>query len=206
MIYEVRTYNLKTGAVSEFEKRMEAAMPNRSKYSELAACWHTDLGPLSQVVYIWPYENFKHRAEKNAQAAKESNWPPDMADIIISMEANIFTPFPLSPKLGGGQKLGSVYEMRIDQYQVGSMPTVFERWTTALEGGRLELSHLAACMSSKIGMLNVWVHIWPYVDLDERERVRAESQKLSTWPPSTKEFLVSQETKILIPASFSPTA
>lgn len=206
MIYEVRTYNLKPGTVAEFEKRLGAALPNRSKYSELAAFWHTDLGPLNQVVHIWPYDNYKHRAEVKAQTAKDPNWPPDTSEFIISMEANIFTPFPLSPKLGGGQKLGNVYEMRIYQYQVGSMPTVFERWTEALKGGRLELSPLAACMSCEIGKLNVWIHIWPYADLDERDRVRAESQKLSTWPPNTREFLVSQETKILIPASFSPMA
>ena len=43
MIYEIRTYTLKPGAVSEFEKRLEASLENRLKYSELAAFWHTDI-------------------------------------------------------------------------------------------------------------------------------------------------------------------
>jgi len=122
------------------------------------------------------------------------------------MKSEIFIPAPFSPKLGGGQKLGSIYEMRIYQYQPGAIPAVIERWKEALQGGRLNLSPLAACMSSEIGQLNVWVHIWPYADLKERARIREESLKLSTWPPRTREFLVTQENKILIPASFSPMA
>ena len=37
MIYEIRTYTLKPGAVPEFESRFEASLANRVKYSELAA-------------------------------------------------------------------------------------------------------------------------------------------------------------------------
>jgi hypothetical protein len=42
--------------------------------------------------------------------------------------------------------------------------------------------------------------------MDERSCVRAESRKLDAWPPVTREWLVSQQNKFLIPASFSPTA
>jgi NIPSNAP len=206
MLYEIRTYTLKPGTTPEFEKRFEAALPSRVKHSELAAFWHTDIGPLNQVIHVWPYEDLKQRADIRAKAAQEPNWPPKTTDLVLSMQSEIFIPAPFSPKLGGGQKLGNVYEMRIYQYQPGAIPTVIERWGEALKGGRLNLSPIAACMSSDIGQLNVWIHIWPYKDLAERARIRTESQKLSTWPPKTREFLVSQQTKILIPASFSPTA
>jgi hypothetical protein len=206
MLYEFRTYTLKPGTTPEFEKRFEAALPGRVKHSELAAFWHTDIGPLNQVIHVWPYEDLKQRAEIRARAAQEPNWPPPTTDLILSMQSEILIPAPFSPKLGGGQKLGSVYEMRIYQYQPGTIPTVIERWGEALKGGRLNLSPIAACLSSDIGQLNVWVHIWPYKDLAERARIRTESQKLSTWPPKTREFLASQQTKILIPASFSPMA
>jgi hypothetical protein len=206
MIYEVRTYTLKPGTVAEFEARFEAALPHRLKYSDLAAFWHTEIGPLNQVIHVWPYEDLQQRTEVRARAAQDPNWPPKAGEFIVAMESEIFTPAPFSPKLGGGQKLGNIYEMRIYQYQPGSLPTVIERWGEALSGGRLELSPIAACMSSEIGRLNVWLHIWPYADLNERARIRAESRELSTWPPKTREFLVSQQTKILIPASFSPMA
>ena len=37
MIYEIRTYTLKPGQIIEFEKRFEASLSVRLKYSELAA-------------------------------------------------------------------------------------------------------------------------------------------------------------------------
>ena len=206
MIYEIRTYTLTPGAVPEFEKRFEESLANRLKHSELAAFWHTDIGPLNQVIHVWPYENLEHRTETRRRTAQEPDWPPKTTELIVTMQSEIFNPAPFSPKLGGGQKLGNIYEMRIYQYQPGSVSTVTERWQAALEGGRLEISPIAACMWSEIGRLNVWVHIWPYASLDERDRIRKESLQLETWPPGTREFMVSMENKIMIPASFSPTA
>ncbi len=206
MIYEVRTYTLKPGSVAQWEANFAEALPNRTKHSELGGLWHTEIGPLNQVVHIWPYENLQHRTEIRALAAQEPGWPPKGGDLLLNMESQIFIPAPFSPQLGGGQKLGNIYEMRIYQYQPGTIPTVIERWGEALQGGRLGLSPIAACMHSDIGGLNVWIHIWPYQDLAERARIRAESQKLDTWPPKTREFLVAQQTKILIPAACSPMA
>lgn len=206
MIYEIRTYTLAPGSIPEFEKRFEAALPHRAKYSELAAFWHTEFGPLNQVVHVWPYDDLCHRTEVRRRAAGDPNWPPKNSELILSMQSEIFKAAPYSPILGGGQKMGNVYEMRIYQYRPGSMPTVIERFEAALKGGRMELSPLAACMSSELGQLNVWVHIWPYASLDERERIRLAALRLDTWPPKTREMMVSQQNKILVPASFSPTA
>jgi hypothetical protein len=61
-------------------------------------------------------------------------------------------------------------------------------------------------MHTEIGALNRWMHIWPYASMAERQRIREQSTKLPNWPPKTREWLVSQQTKVLIPASFSPTA
>jgi len=206
MIYEIRTYTLMPGSVAEFEKRFESALPSRLQYSELAAFWHTEFGPLNEVIHVWPYDDLAHQTAVRRRLAEDPGWPPKSADLILTMQSEIFTPAAYSPKLGGGQKLGNVYEMRIYQYKPGSIPTVAERFKAALGGGRTDLSPVAACMSSELGLLNVWVHIWPYASLDERERVRRESRKLDTWPPKTRELLVSQRNKILIPASFSPMA
>ena len=49
MIYEVRTYSLRTGAVAEFEDRFAKRKPLRENHSKLGAFWHTDFGPLNQV-------------------------------------------------------------------------------------------------------------------------------------------------------------
>ena len=50
MIYEVRTYTLRTGPVAEFEERFTKRQPLREKHSRLGAFWHTDFGPLTPSV------------------------------------------------------------------------------------------------------------------------------------------------------------
>src|SRR5688500_10366 len=61
VIYEIRTYNVKPGAVAEWEGRFAEAYSVREKYSPLGGMWHTDIGPLNQVVHIWQYENLQER-------------------------------------------------------------------------------------------------------------------------------------------------
>jgi len=202
MIYEVRTYMLKPGTVVECEKRFAEALPHREKYSPLGAFWHTELGPLNQIIHVWPYESLQQRLEIRTQAAKDPNWPPKILDLVEHMDSEIFLPAPFMEPLGKKQ-LGGIYEMRSYMYQPGSLPEVLARWAEAIPQ-RVQLSPLAACWYSDIGTLNKFVHIWAYKDFEERGRIRAESTKLSTWPPKTREFLVSQTTKILFPALFSP--
>jgi len=81
------------------------------------------------------------------------------------------------------------------------MPTVLERWGKVI-ADRVKFSPLAACWYTAIGPLNQLIHVWPYQDMAERTRIRAESFK--TWPPGTGEFMLKQENAIVIPASFSP--
>lgn len=94
--------------------------------------------------------------------------------------------------------------MRVYQFKTGSIQTVIERFKPAIEGGRLDLSPLAVMMYSETGSQDTLMHIWPYKDYADRDRVRHETGKLKTWPPDIGEFLLSQKNKILIPAACSP--
>ena len=67
MIIEMRTYQLKPASLAEVEKRFGAALPIREKHSRLAAFWHTEIGPLNQIIHIWPYESFEQRAAVRAE-------------------------------------------------------------------------------------------------------------------------------------------
>ena len=201
-IYEVRTYTLKPGSVAEAEKRFGEAIPARDKHSKLGAFWHTEIGPLNQIIHVWGYESLQHRTEVRAAAAKETGWPPKIQEFIETMDSEIFIPAPFMRPLGN-QTLGGIYEMRIYTYRPGTMGQVLKIWGEAI-AEREKLSPLAACWSSELGGLNKFAHTWAYKDLAERAKIRAESQKLPNWPPKTREFLVSQQNKILIPAAFSP--
>jgi hypothetical protein len=55
MIYEIRTYRVKVGSLPEVEKRFGEAYENRKKISPLAAFWHTEIGPLNEIIHVWPY-------------------------------------------------------------------------------------------------------------------------------------------------------
>ena len=204
MIYEVRTYNLQPGSVPVFEENFAKALPAREKYSKLGAFWHTEFGPLNQVIHVWPYEDIEERNRIRAEASKDPDWPPkNDPNMYVNMESEIYTPAPFMRPLGGDQDLGNIYEMRVYTYKPGSMPEVINRWAAAIPH-REEYSPLAAAMSSEIGDLNKWIHIWPYKDLNDRATVRAEAIKNPNWPPQTREFLVKQENKLMVPASFSP--
>ena len=72
MIIEMRTYTLKPGNIPTFEERFASALHIREKFSRLAAFWHTEVGPLNQVIHVWPYESLDQRAGVRAEASKAS--------------------------------------------------------------------------------------------------------------------------------------
>ena len=96
MIYEIRTYTLKPGMVPEMEKRVADALPNRLKLSKLAGFWHTEIGPLNQVVDVWPYKDLNERAAIREEAAKDPNWPPKTLEFMVHMENKILIPAAFS--------------------------------------------------------------------------------------------------------------
>ena len=76
MIVEMRTYTLQPGTLAEVEKRFGASLPAREKHSKLAAFWHSEVGPLNQIIHVWGYDSFEHRASVRGAAQKEEGWPP----------------------------------------------------------------------------------------------------------------------------------
>ena len=73
MIYEVRTYDLKPHAVGEVEKRFGEAYEHRKKLSPLAAFWHTEIGPLNQIIHVWPYKDMAERERIRNEAVATGN-------------------------------------------------------------------------------------------------------------------------------------
>ena len=151
MIYEVRTYTLKPGSVPTFEENFGKALPHRQKYSPLAAFWHTEVGPLNQVIHVWPYESLDERTRIRAEASQDPNWPPaNDPDMYVNMESEIFIPAPFMRPLGNDQELGNIYEMRSYTYKTGSMGEVLKRWEAAVPH-REEYSPLGRCLAHRAG-------------------------------------------------------
>ena len=152
MIIEMRTYTLKPGNIPTFEERFGGALAIREKFSKLAAFWHTEVGPLNQVIHVWPYDSLDQRAKVRAEASKAEGWPPNTRELTLEQRSEIFLPAPFSPPLEPRQ-LGGIYEIRMYTYAPGTLPAVMERWAEKVPG-RFALSPLVGAWHSELGGLN----------------------------------------------------
>lgn len=203
MIVEMRTYTLQPGTLAEVEKRFGDALPAREKHSKLAAFWHSEVGQLNQIIHVWAYDSFEHRATIRAAAQKEQGWPPPIREFVVLQQSEVFHPAPFSPPLEPRQ-IGPLFEIRQYTLTPGSIPGLIERWSEKIEG-RQKYSPLVAGMYSEFGALNKWVHIWAYKDLNDRARVRAEAAASGQWPARNPPgVVVKQENALVMPSSFSP--
>ena len=204
MIVEMRTYTLKPGSTPQFEERFGAALPNRAKLSPLAAFWHSEVGPLNQVIHVWPYETMDERTRIRGEATKLEGWPPNTREFVVEQKSQIFIPAPFSPKLAPAQH-GGLYEIRIYTMAPGRIPEQIERWSAQI-GERVKLSPLVFAGHSELGDLNLWCHIWAYKDAAERFAVRDKARREGIWPPKGggPGRMLKQENMLVVPAAFSP--
>ncbi len=158
MIIEMRTYTLRPGSIAEAEKRFGEALPVREKFSKLGAFWHTEVGPLNQIIHVWGYDSFEQRSQVRAAASKAEGWPPNIREFVVSQQSEAFVPAPFSPALEPRQ-LGGIYEIRMYTLAAGAIPGMIERWGTRIDE-RVKLSPLVGAWYSEFGALNKWVHIW----------------------------------------------
>ena len=97
----------------------------------------------------------------------------------------------------------TIYEIRTYTLAPRSQDEVEKRWGTAYPA-RKKYSDIAGFFHTEFGQLNQVISIWPYADLNERMRLRAEAAKDPGWPPDISEFIVNQQVEILIPFDFVP--
>ena len=205
MIYEVRTYRLKPRGVPEFVETFGKAYEKRRSLSPIAAFFHTEIGPLNEVIHVWPYEDAGDREKTRARSVRnpEYEWPPKVGHLQERMRSEIFTPAPFTPSFPSGAK-GPVFEWREYMTVPGAIPEIYENWEKALPK-RLEMSELVMAMHTDSGDLNKFVHVWAYESLEHRARVRGEAAAKGIWPPKgRRETLQSQSNKIVLAAPFSP--
>jgi hypothetical protein len=96
-----------------------------------------------------------------------------------------------------------IVEMRTYRLKPGSTPEVEKRFGEAL-ADRTKVSPLGGFFHTEVGPLNRIIHCWPYDDLGQRTKLRADAAKLPNWPPKISEFIEEMESKIVNLAPFSP--
>ena len=203
MIYEFRTYTLKPRSLAEVEKRYAEAYEYRKKYSPLTAFWHTEIGPLNEIIHVWGYRDLAERARIRAEAVKDGAWPPKTSEFIREMKSEIVVPFPFVPEVQPG-KIGPIFEIRYYTLKAGTLPETMKGWEAKLPE-RMKLSPVVLAGGVEFGKANGFVHIWAYQSLEQRAQVRAQAVKTGVWPPpGGADRLFTQENKIVLPAAFSP--
>lgn len=203
MIYEIRTYRIAPGSLAEVEKRFGEAYEYRKKYSPLTAFWHTEIGPLNEIIHVWPYQDLAERARIRAEAVKAGHWPPAIQEFIREMRSEIVTPFSFVPEPQPGT-MGPIFEIRYYTLRAGTLPQVAKGWEERLPA-RMKLSPVVLAGGVEFGHANGFVHIWAYSSLEQRAKVRAEAVAAGIWPPpGGADRLLTQENKIVLPAAFSP--
>ena len=96
-----------------------------------------------------------------------------------------------------------IYEFRTYQIKAGSLPNVLEKFDEKIEG-RNEISKIGAFWYTEIGQLNQIIHVWPYENIDHRNKSRKEAVEKNLWPPDTSNYMVKMNSEIWNPVSFSP--
>lgn len=96
-----------------------------------------------------------------------------------------------------------IIEVRTYQLKPNSVAEVEKRFAEGLPA-REKLSKLSALWHTEVGALNEITHIWTYDSFEQRMAIRTEAVKTGVWPPPIREFIVSMQSEIFIPAPFSP--
>jgi hypothetical protein len=201
----MRTYTVKPGAVGEYQARFAEAYAVREKYSKLGGMWHTDIGPLNQVIHIWPYESLQQRADIRAASMKDASglWPPKTSELLIQQEVDILDPVKNMQEWGEPQQWGNLYELRMYTYAPGDANKAGATFAESIQA-RADIYPVAGIFVSQLGNLNRLYQLFPYKSWDHRDEVRAEFRKSGVWPPHADVRAVSQLVRFMEPASFSP--
>ena len=204
MIIEMRTYTLQPGTLAEVEKRFGEALPVREKHSKLAAFWHTEVGPLNQIIHVWAYDSFEQRAAVRAAAiegrrlaAADPRVRHDPAKRGVPAGAVL---------AAAGRRASSARCSRSagTPWSPGPIPGLIERWSEKIEG-RAEV--LAAGRRHVFGVRRA-EQVGAHLGLQGRQRaysVRAEAAATGNWPARNPPgVVVKQENAFVMPAAFSP--
>jgi hypothetical protein len=93
----MRIYTYAPGDIPKVLDAWAKAMPEREKFSPLAACWTSELGGLNKFVHTWVYKDLNERARVREESRKSGVWPPQAGVRPIRQENKILLPAAFSP-------------------------------------------------------------------------------------------------------------
>jgi NIPSNAP len=93
-----RALSLPNGQIPKVLEAWAKAIPDREKFSPLAACWYSELGGLNKFVHTWVYKDLNERARVREEARTSGGaWPPQAGVRPIRQENKLLVPAAFSP-------------------------------------------------------------------------------------------------------------
>jgi hypothetical protein len=94
----MRIYTYDPGQIPKVLEAWAKAIPDREKFSPLAACWYSELGGLNKFVHTWVYKDLNERARvREAARTGGGAWPPQAGVRPIRQENKLLVPAAFSP-------------------------------------------------------------------------------------------------------------
>ena len=209
MIYELMTYDLRPRTIQLAELSFAKAYRARGESRALVGSFHTEFGPLNQIIQIWCYESLDHREADSGESSE--CWTADSARHVVAVKSELMVPVSFSPVLARGS-LGPYFELRTYTYPMGMLGRLLSAWERAMPIRNALGSPVAAIWTASSGALCTLTHIWPYKTLGDREDIRKKVRESGKWPPFKLDEaeggngyeILTQQNKLMLPAAFSP--
>ena len=102
MIYEMRTYRMKVGAVPAYLKLVadEGIEVQKGHLGQLVGYFSSEIGPLNEIVHVWASADLADRSERRARLSADPRWQeflPKIQALIDTMDSKILLPTAFSP-------------------------------------------------------------------------------------------------------------
>lgn len=96
MIYELRTYNINTGAVPDYLTLFSTqGFPLLCEVAEPVGYWIAETGRLNRVFHMWRYQDRAHRAAQRAKLMANPDWAqaflPNALPFVAMQSTQIFS-------------------------------------------------------------------------------------------------------------------
>jgi hypothetical protein len=102
MIYELRTYRLKTGTVPTYLRLVEeeGISIQKGHLGQLVGYFVSEIGPLNEIVHVWAYADLGDRDRRRTSLAADPRWQsflPKIQALIEVMDNKILRAAAFSP-------------------------------------------------------------------------------------------------------------
>src|SRR5687768_13401837 len=210
MIYELRTYTRKPGAMGDMVKAASTVSREirGDNYGKLEGYWSTEIGPLNQVMHMWSYSDLNDRTRLRAELAKNARWNSDYVPLIrgLIVRQDIRLLNAIRPPVAPASP-GNIYEFRHYRAKPGGAVRQWLDIYTAVLPQREKYSKIVGLWQTEAGQPNEICHIWAYPDLNARATVRGTALKDPAWQEfiaKSSPLIEEQFATIMLPAPHSP--